>query len=227
MLTLRREKCMKTLVLTIFIAVIGQPTVTIASSFGNQFAQMDQREKELDVETETLQIHDLEAERKLAAEEAKRQEQEEKSLQAKLEQVKQKKESVLERSKKEIAVSEGRRIRAEEQQKVYHASIKKIQNEIKKIEAQIEKASLEAKRADGLAETGRGELASAKTKRDSLVKEYKEKFASSLKAKLEARRLKAEYQKVVNQNQKIEKNLNDNKSRIPASSHRETTNRVL
>jgi len=174
------------------------------------FAQLDAREKELDLETETLEIHDLEAEQKTAAEEAKRQEAEERKLQIKLQLVKNKKETTLERAKREVAESESRRTHAESQQKKYAAAILKYQKETQKLEQQIKLYNDSAKRAEAIAEAGKKEVNRLWARRIKLLKLVKQSGDSDSKSKLKATNLKKQYQNLNNQNRQLE-------SRLPAS----------
>lgn len=176
-------------------------------------AQIDDRGKEIELEQDTLQIHDLEAERKNALAEALRQEKEKAHLENQLKVVTSQKASILEKAKRDIALAEARRITSESAQKVYQAQITKIKQESKKLEDHSNAALMAAKKAEDTAQAGRSELENQRTIHEKLVQLLKQRANQLNESQVKMQKMRKEYQSLKTDNKKLEQNL----KRLPSS----------
>lgn len=156
----------------------------------------ENKELELEADHETVQIRDLEAEKKMAKEQALVKEQIKKESEKRLEIVKTQRENTLEKAKEDIANWEARRKDAERIHKMNSQEIAKHQAEIKKLEDSVTLAQKLAKDAQDIMVAGREELAVAKTKKDQLEQQNKEAIYAQTKAQGEMQRLRDEWKRV-------------------------------
>ncbi len=154
------------------------------------------KEAELEADHDVVQIRDLEAEKKMAKEQALLQEQSQRSSQARLESVRAQRQTVLSKAKEEIANYESRRRDAEKVSAANSKEANKLQEEIKKTEESLAKAQKAANDAVAIMAAGKEELAAAREKRIKLEQQNRDALYAQTKAEGEMQRLREEWKRV-------------------------------
>jgi chromosome segregation ATPase len=194
-----------------FIIVAGLILSQLSSITAH--AQLDDRERELELEQDNLQIHDIEAERKTAQHEAKLQEIEKARLKSELHKAELTKAITLKKSISANEQAELRRKAAVASQKIYREQIKALQQETRVIEIEMDKKSQAAKLAEDTAEAGRSEIENLRAKKAKLSQMLKQKSEEQQRAQNKMQRMKLQYSSLKAVNEGLENQMH----RAPAS----------
>jgi chromosome segregation ATPase len=159
----------------------------------------EEAEKSFEMEEETVQIRDTEAERVAAQKEAKKQQQIEAARAAQLKSILAEKEKVSKRAKTDIANAEVSRKKSEKSIALENAEIAKLKTQIDTLKGQVASAEDKAKTAQQTEQTGREAIETSKKELANLnVRKRKADMANVIYS-ARISHLKAEYQRISQQ----------------------------
>jgi chromosome segregation ATPase len=183
-----------TLSIAVLLMLVAVPQLARA---GDPSASIeDQKEKMLEADHDTVVIRDIEAERKMAREQALVQEQVEKEASTRLEQVRQQRSNAVDQAKGEVAAYEQRRKNAEKSTKQYNDESAKLSAEIKKIEDQTAAALQKTKDAEGIMNAGKEEIRLMRERKAQLEPQNRAAITAETQADAQIGRLREEYARV-------------------------------
>lgn len=183
----------------------------------------DEKQSQFELEDENIQIHDIEAERKAAEEEARHEEEIKKQDHAKLVNLRAEKTRTLKKAQGEIAAFEARRSRAVKDQKAYQNESTLLQKQIQALNDKVNLKETQAKTAEDLASTGKKEVEKSRDDKADLLKRNEKAEKAIAEYTTEAQRLQAQYQKLTNENGQ----LSDHVKMVEENSRRRLQQRDL
>lgn len=188
-------------VLAIVLLLVMSSTITFAQAGEND------AEKQFDMEEDTVQIHDLEAERTAAKEEALRQEKQERETKKELTKLESRKNQEAAVTKKVVLLYRDRILTAEKGRKNAEAQSAILNKEIQKMKMQVTASETKAKSSEGTAKEASNMVNDLKKQKGDLTKRETNAIRQTTALESQLRLLKIQYARLKMETQQLEGHL--------------------